>query len=168
MHGTWKTPGAVVAEQRTLKAQMRRQQKKQKKPRSDDVPNLPASSPDVVQLPGSQCKYTGHLLKRSSLERWFGYSAHRTLDLIFSSWSSSTLFVKKIRRLSTKCTESARKIPRSMFTHGASIYFDFWCSKWVSREIKVCLNWVCFVTYLLQLEVLWVGVSRKINNAGGF
>ena len=57
MHETWKTPGAVVAEQRTLKAQMRRQQKVWKKPRSHHVPNLPASLPDaktdVVQLPGS-------------------------------------------------------------------------------------------------------------------
>jgi len=48
----------VVAEQRTLKAQMRRQQKVQKNPRSDHLPNLPASLPDartdVVQLPGSQ------------------------------------------------------------------------------------------------------------------
>lgn len=50
-----KTPAAVDAEERTLKAQMRRQQKHLKQPRTVHAPDSLASLPVASVLPGKPC-----------------------------------------------------------------------------------------------------------------
>jgi len=92
-----KTPAAADAEQRTLKAQVHRQQKKQKQSRnsrpSNALPSQTVVKADTVQLPGTVCQKSEFFHHISHFYCAMHFSAKRGIAMVILSLCLSVTFV---------------------------------------------------------------------------